>query len=563
MIFTKSVLVLGSDTRSFLSVIRSFGRGGLTVDAAWTAPTSVARRSRYLRKVHDDLPAYSHTDLAWLDDLRHRVACEGYDFVVPTCDPVILPLQAHRAELDTRRFYLLEDRVFQITNDKGRTYELARSEGVPVPDQVLVHTTAQALTAAEQFGYPVILKPLSSFTLLDGDNKQHVRRAVDRHALRRILELMLPKGAVLVQSHFQGIGVGVEVLARGGQILASFQQQRVHEPLRGGGSSYRKSVQLHPELLEATRKLIQALKYTGVAMVEFRFDPACDRFVLIEINGRFWGSLPLAVAARADFPLWLYQMWVEGRDQFPAKTRVGLYCRNLLNDLDWISENLRAQGTIPTSRVIGELWNLVTLRERFDTLVLDDVRPGMEELRLIGRRLVDFSHKRFLSSTVFASLRRVVWWTAIRRLRNAQKLAFVCKGNICRSPFAAAYARCTLPNVEIRSAGYYPLANRASPAEAVAAAALFDVDLSQSRSSVIDENLIQRADVVLVFDYENYSKLRSAYPDSDGKLIFLGLLGGESTFIEDPYGGSLRDFVATYSRIVRAVDRIGHLQRKS
>ena len=65
---------------------------------------------------------------------------------------------------------------------------------------------------------------------------------------------------------------------------------------------------------------MRALRYTGVAMVEFKVNAKTGEFVLIEINGRFWGSLPLAVAAGANFPLWLYQMWVENREDFSGET---------------------------------------------------------------------------------------------------------------------------------------------------------------------------------------------------------------------------------------------------
>ena len=50
------------------------------------------------------------------------------------------------------------------------------------------------------------------------------------------------------------------------------------------------------------------MDYTGVAMLEFRKNFDKNESVLIEINGRFWGSLPLAVAAGADFPYYLYQL---------------------------------------------------------------------------------------------------------------------------------------------------------------------------------------------------------------------------------------------------------------
>ena len=61
----------------------------------------------------------------------------------------------------------------------------------------------------------------------------------------------------------------------------------------------------------------------------------------------------------------------------------------------------------------------------------------------------------------------------VARLRSATKLVFVCKGNICRSPFAAEYAKRILPGLEIHSAGYYSVANRPSPENAIAAAAQF------------------------------------------------------------------------------------------
>src|SRR5690606_7674135 len=112
-----------------------------------------------------------------------------------------------------------------------------------------------------------------------------------------------------------------------------FQHIRVHEPLTGGGSSYRKSTSIHPELFDASQKLIQALKYTGVAMVEFKWDVASNTWVFIELNARFWGSLPLAVAAGADFPYFLYEMIVNGKKEFTARYTTGLYCRNFTSDL--------------------------------------------------------------------------------------------------------------------------------------------------------------------------------------------------------------------------------------
>lgn len=94
-----------------------------------------------------------------------------------------------------------------------------------------------------------------------------------------------------------GVGGGQEFLSREGRILTVFQHERVHEPPGGGGSSYRRSVPLDGEMLRQSHSLLEQLRWTGVAMVEYKKDPVSGDFALMEINGRFWGSLSLAVAA--------------------------------------------------------------------------------------------------------------------------------------------------------------------------------------------------------------------------------------------------------------------------
>jgi hypothetical protein len=68
-------------------------------------------------------------------------------------------------------------------------------------------------------------------------------------------------------------------------------------------------------------------------MVEFRLDDRDHLPKLMEINGRFWNSLPLAIASGVDFPFLLYRMAVEG-DVAPVHAyRCGVQCRWLLGDL--------------------------------------------------------------------------------------------------------------------------------------------------------------------------------------------------------------------------------------
>jgi len=554
------VLVLGDDLRSFLSVIRSLGRRGLRVEVGWCAPDCPARFSRYVSRFHV-LPPYSAKDSGWKLAFKRLLQSEDFDLVIPCDDPRIIPLQFNRAELEPlARIYLLEDRAFQITSNKLASQQLAKELGVPVPRSVqLSRVDGDRL---EGFGLPLVLKPLSSFTHENILDRNRVRKAYSYEDAVAALDRMLIAGPVLVEENFLGRGVGVEVLANEGKILTAFQHQRVHEPLLGGGSSYRRVVPLHPELLEATRRLMRALDYTGVAMVEFKLDPATGRFVLIEINGRFWGSLPLALSAGADFPWFLYQMLVLGKREFPQRFKTNLYCRNWIADIDWFRSNLRADrtdptlATLPLTKVLGEAWHLLTFKERSDTLVLDDPKPAWVEVRQwIRAKWIRLRCALSLRLLSIPPLRAWARRSARSALRTSHTVLFVCQGNICRSPFAEAFAGTMLnTGTTLRSFGFDPREGRSSPPEAQRAAAELGIDLSRHRSRLLTEEALQGAGAVFLFDAANYYRFATAFPAFRRKAHLLGLLDdAKAVTIADPWGSDPEAFLQTYRRIQDAL----------
>jgi protein-tyrosine-phosphatase/predicted ATP-grasp superfamily ATP-dependent carboligase len=561
---SRKVLVLGDDTRSFLSVVRSLGRGGIEVHVGWCSAGSPARASRYITRVHALAP-YRMDDAAWQHDLECVLDDEGFDLVIPVCDPTILPLREARHALGhLARLYLLDDRAFEVVNSKGRTAALARSLGIPVAREVPVTAVEQTASAVATLGLPLVLKPGASFQVSDLAHKCEVRKAHDEEAARRIVAGMLRHGdEVLAQENFVGVGVGIEALVERGQILTAFQHVRVHERLAGGGSAYRRSAPLDPALVDAAGRLLRALDYTGVAMVEFRQRPDTGAFILLEINGRFWGSLPLAVAAGADFPLWLYQLLVDGRRDFPRRYAEGVYCRNTTLDARWMLENLRADrrdpalSTLPLWKVAAEVGHVAALREHNDTLVLDDPGPGLTELRQLGANM-GRTFRRKLGRALLGRgpVRAAAIARARPRLPDARCVLFVCKGNICRSPFAAAYARTLLPpSVEVRSAGYYPAPNRRSPEEAVAVARELGVDLSGHRSSVLTDAMIADADVVVTFDDENVATVLADFPAAASKHRRFCLLAADVPLsIRDPYGEGPSAFREVYALIRAGLD---------
>jgi protein-tyrosine-phosphatase len=498
------------------------------------------------------LPFYSPVDPAWLESLEALLRAYPFDLVIPCDDTRIIPLQQNRNSLAgvSTQIYLLDDEAYVTTADKARTYALAESLGIPVPCHREARTIDQIRAIAEQFGFPVYVKSRQSFTAEDVSTKRIVQKLRSTEELMQSDAHMIREGSVLVQQHFVGVGVGIEVLCRDGQVLVAFQHERVHEPLLGGGSSYRKSAPLNPALLKATSRLMSALRYTGVCMVEFRVNHSTGSWVLIEMNGRFWGSLPLAIAAGIDFPRYLYELLCFGRTDFPQKYRLNVFCRNWVSDAGWFRANLgavsrqeRTARATPLSSLMLELRNVVLGRERSDTFVLDDPAPARHEVRALIRKM------HLMASTKRPRFGRAMRRRMLARGQRCRNILFVCKGNICRSPFAARLLSQELLGVfTVVSAGFQP-SGRRSPDAAVEAALKFGVDLRDHRSAEVDEQQVRAADMIFVFDLDQAISLRRLFPESFSKTLFLGAIDDGPIEISDPYGHPVDDFSRIYSRI--------------
>jgi protein-tyrosine-phosphatase len=153
-------------------------------------------------------------------------------------------------------------------------------------------------------------------------------------------------------------------------------------------------------------------------------------------------------------------------------------------------------------------------------------------------------------------VRRALATRARGAFRSARNILFVCKGNVCRSPFAEGYARTVMNHgVVLRSAGYQPRPARGCPAVGVEVARALGVELGGHRSAELDAAMIRDADAIFVFDDESRRRLARAYPDAREKTFPLGWLTTEGPLeIRDPYGGATDDFARTYDMIRRALD---------
>lgn len=151
---------------------------------------------------------------------------------------------------------------------------------------------------------------------------------------------------------------------------------------------------------------------------------------------------------------------------------------------------------------------------------------------------------------------------AFKRLENSpfpRSVVFLCHGNICRSPFAAAlfdkaFSEVVTSRPTALSAGFIG-PGRSAPRRAQIAAMRHGVDLSAHRSVAITAELLQPADLIVVVS-ASQARTASSYARADAHILVLGDLDPESVgrrTILDPWNGDTIAFDESYDRIDRCV----------
>ena len=384
---SRTVLVTDGEQRAALATVRSLGLAGHAVHVVAARTPSLAGASRWCRsefRVADPLG----DAVAFADAVGKRLDVIGGDTLLPIAEPALLALLAVRERFPGVLIPFPDFETFRRISDKALVLERAAALGIAAPRQVTLSTPGDS--SAGSLAFPVALKPTRSVADFDGRRvKVGVRYASSAAELRQVLEAYDPAAfPVLAQQRVNGPGIGVFLLRWDGRILAAFAHRRLREkPPSGGVSVYRESTALDPSLLDQSRRLLEAFDWSGVAMIEYKLDQATGTPYLMEINGRFWGSLQLAIDAGVDFPDLLLAAAL-GTPRPPVLTwKLGVRSRWWWGDVDQLLARLRhssARLNLPPGEPgrLGSLARFLLLwrpGDRNEILRLDDPRPFLRE----------------------------------------------------------------------------------------------------------------------------------------------------------------------------------------
>jgi predicted ATP-grasp superfamily ATP-dependent carboligase len=305
----------------------------------------VSRAARALLTV----PSALNDPIGFTEAIATHVAAHRIAVVIPTTEAAALALLGSRERLAPAILPMPDLATFRAISDKAALMERAAVAGIAVPPQCEAPDPGAARRLAGNLIYPIVLKPSRSVAEHDGVRvKLGVRHAADRAQLEAHLAQLPPAAyPLLLQQRIVGPGIGVFLLRWDDETIATFTHRRIREkPPSGGVSVYAESTAPDADLVRRAEQLLRACAWRGVAMVELKVDGRTGTPYLMEVNGRFWGSLQLAIDAGVDFPTLLVSRAL-GRDvRGPDRWKVGVRGRWYWGDVDHLITRLRRSDAV-------------------------------------------------------------------------------------------------------------------------------------------------------------------------------------------------------------------------
>jgi predicted ATP-grasp superfamily ATP-dependent carboligase len=272
--------------------------------------------------------------------LARRWSC---DMLVPVTEASLRAVLPARDRFSRVAIPFPDFARFSVISDKSTALAAASQLGIAVPEERIAQTRTEVLGAAAELAYPLVLKPSRSVIESDGAARQltAVHVATEGDLPSRLSEFPDAAFPLLVQRRIVGPGVGVFMLLHHGELLARFSHRRLREkPPSGGVSTYCESIPMDETLFERSIALLRHFGWHGVAMVEYKIAESTGVPYLMEVNGRFWGSLQLAIDAGVDFPALLVAAAAGDRPVPVLEYRIGVRNRWWWGDVDHLMTRL-------------------------------------------------------------------------------------------------------------------------------------------------------------------------------------------------------------------------------
>jgi len=389
---TPGALIIGGNLNG-LTIARSLGRHRVPVWVATPPDVKLASYSRYTQRTLPWPTGDYESQVSYLLELAERHELDQW-VLFPTSDESAALLSRFHDAL-SRRFRVSTPpwNVLRWAYDKRLTYQLAAEQQVDHPQTM--YPSSEADLSALALNFPVILKPathavVSRFT---ADKAWPGANRAELLARYREAREMIPADLILVQEMISGGGesqFSYAALCCDGEPIASLTARRTRQyPVDFGYSSSFVETMAVPEIVGGSRRLLAAIRYSGLVEVEYKFDARDGRYKLLDINPRLWTWAAIGARAGIDFPYLLWRM-VAGKQVQPQTARAGVGWVRMSTDVPAAIHEI-ARGRLS----LRSYWRSLRRPAAFALMAADDPLPGLLDLPLFAYKHLYNGYKAF------------------------------------------------------------------------------------------------------------------------------------------------------------------------
>lgn len=291
------ILLTDGELTSTLAVVRCLGRHeNIEVHVTSEQKYSLSSHSKYCKGTH--ILPNPLDEIRYISVLVDLLKEEHFDVLIPVGYFSERTIIKNRPKLEKLVSVPVVDlSIFDVANRKDKTMDFANRIGLNVPRTYKISGLDDLKRIRD---FPVVIKAVEGWgnTKYAKDSKDLLKK-YKKVMNNKILADALP----IVQEYIPGNnGYGFYALYNKGKIVTYYIHKRLHMYPRSGGPATMACTYYHREIYEQGKKILDSLRWHGVAMVEFKRSEKDGRFYIIEINPKYWGSIDLGISAGVEIP---------------------------------------------------------------------------------------------------------------------------------------------------------------------------------------------------------------------------------------------------------------------
>ncbi len=222
-----------------------------------------------------------------------------------THSEIVIPLMEKQTKIIAKNFRAFEGlcrfpplpdpSTLEIVIDKYRLAKWLFESGFSQTKPVNIQHLKEGQYNTDSIEYPLLIKPFW------GSSGEGIIRINEPSELKQIIDSSLSTTEYLIQPYFPGNDLDLSALVEDGKILAFTMQHPVVENKK---LKYSKKIEFtyDAELLDLCERIFRKLNFSGIAHLDFRYNPADHSYQLVDFNARYWSTITGSLKAGINFP---------------------------------------------------------------------------------------------------------------------------------------------------------------------------------------------------------------------------------------------------------------------